>query len=289
MEKRRGLEGVRADCLRADYPAAQLGACAISAPSRHRIRPRGHAGAHAHWRPRADWLPQGSETRGGAEPSCLGYEIIPGGGARVAPPPESSSSNERGVRQTPLAIRSGNGCRADTGRRTRTRAHGTHARSGRWLEAPGARLGELPAAGAAMGEADAGTPSFEMTWSSTTSSGYCSQEDSDSELEQYFTARTSLGRRPRRDQVGAEAAGGGPGAVAGPRPCPVSFRGQSSWAAPRSRQRGSRADPGQPVEPCVGLSARGSWQRGLAGSQTGPTRGSSYVAWGRRGTGTVRL
>lgn len=51
-----------------------------------------------------------------------------------------------------------------------------------------------------MGEADAGTPSFEMTWSSTTSSGYCSQEDSDSELEQYFTARTSLVRRPRRDQ-----------------------------------------------------------------------------------------
>lgn len=47
-----------------------------------------------------------------------------------------------------------------------------------------------------------GTPSFEMTWSSTTSSGYCSQEDSDSELEQYFTARTSLVRRPRRDQVG---------------------------------------------------------------------------------------
>lgn len=91
-----------------------------------------------------------------------------------------------------------------------------------------------------MGEADAGTPSFEMTWSSTTSSGYCSQEDSDSELEQFFTARTSLGRRPRRDQVGAEAAGGGPGAIAGPRPCPVSFRGQGSWAAPRPGQRGCR-------------------------------------------------
>ncbi|XP_006873632.1 PREDICTED: ras association domain-containing protein 1 isoform X4 [Chrysochloris asiatica] len=51
-----------------------------------------------------------------------------------------------------------------------------------------------------MGETDAETPSFEMTWNSTTSSGYCSQEDSDSELEQYFTARTSLARRPRRDQ-----------------------------------------------------------------------------------------
>uniref|UniRef100_A0A8C4WQQ9 Ras association domain family member 1 n=1 Tax=Gopherus evgoodei TaxID=1825980 RepID=A0A8C4WQQ9_9SAUR len=35
-----------------------------------------------------------------------------------------------------------------------------------------------------------------MTWSSTTSSGYCSQEDSDSELEQYFTARTSFIRAP---------------------------------------------------------------------------------------------
>lgn len=59
-----------------------------------------------------------------------------------------------------------------------------------------------------MGEAE--TPSFEMTWSSTTSSGYCSQEDSDSELEQYFTARTSRVRRPRRDQVGSPggAAGG---------------------------------------------------------------------------------
>lgn len=140
---------------------------------------------------------------------------FPGGGARVATPPASSSSNERRARPTPLAIRTGNGCGADTGRRRRTR---THARAGRWLEAPGGRLGGLPAAGAAMGEADAGTPSFEMTWSSTTSSGYCSQEDSDSELEQYFTARTSLGRRPRRDQVGAEAAGGGPGRSRDPAP-----------------------------------------------------------------------
>lgn len=52
-----------------------------------------------------------------------------------------------------------------------------------------------------MGECEAGTtPSFEMTWSSTTSSGYCSQEDSDSELEQYFTARTSFIRKPRKDK-----------------------------------------------------------------------------------------
>lgn len=86
--------------------------------------------------------------------------------------------------------------------RTLVPAH-AHTRLGRWWEATGA----LEPAGAAMGEADAGTPSFEMTWSSTTSSGYCSQEDSDSELEQYFTARTSLARRPRRDQVGAAGCG----------------------------------------------------------------------------------
>lgn len=87
-----------------------------------------------------------------------------------------------------------------------------HAHTGKCARASGAVVGDYRRtelrrlaggrARAAMGEADAGTPSFEMTWSSTTSSGYCSQEDSDSELEQYFTARTSLVRRPRRDQVG---------------------------------------------------------------------------------------
>lgn len=40
------------------------------------------------------------------------------------------------------------------------------------------------------------------TGGSTASSGYCSQEDSDSEPELFYTARTSLGRRPRRRQVG---------------------------------------------------------------------------------------
>ncbi|XP_010367423.1 ras association domain-containing protein 1 isoform X1 [Rhinopithecus roxellana] len=91
-----------------------------------------------------------------------------------------------------------NGCGAALGQAhahtdTRTRTHATGAVVGGYGRAgPGGR------AGAAMGEAE--TPSFEMTWSSTTSSGYCSQEDSDSELEQYFTARTSLARRPRRDQ-----------------------------------------------------------------------------------------
>lgn len=73
-----------------------------------------------------------------------------------------------------------------------------------------------------MGEAE--TPSFEMTWSSTTSSGYCSQEDSDSELEQYFTARTSLARRPRRDQVGAGAPAAGAGRALEP-----ALAGELSW------------------------------------------------------------
>ncbi|KAL8212299.1 UNVERIFIED_CONTAM: hypothetical protein K2H54_042491 [Gekko kuhli] len=56
-----------------------------------------------------------------------------------------------------------------------------------------------------MSECDAAaTQSFEMTWSSTTSSGYCSQEDSDSELEQYFTARTSFIRKPHKEKVGSK-------------------------------------------------------------------------------------
>lgn len=42
------------------------------------------------------------------------------------------------------------------------------------------------------------TPSFEMTWGSSTSSGYCSEEDSESEFEQYFTARTSFFPKTRK-------------------------------------------------------------------------------------------
>ncbi|XP_067097368.1 ras association domain-containing protein 1-like isoform X2 [Osmerus mordax] len=44
------------------------------------------------------------------------------------------------------------------------------------------------------------TPSFEMTWGSSTSSGYCSEDDSDSEFEQYFTARTSFVRKPKKEK-----------------------------------------------------------------------------------------
>ncbi|XP_051270507.1 ras association domain-containing protein 1 isoform X2 [Dicentrarchus labrax] len=47
------------------------------------------------------------------------------------------------------------------------------------------------------------TPSFEMTWGSSTSSGYCSEEDPDSEFEQYFTARTSFFPKTRKDTVSA--------------------------------------------------------------------------------------
>ena len=45
------------------------------------------------------------------------------------------------------------------------------------------------------------TPSFEMTWGSSTSSGYCSEEDSDSEFEQYFTARTSFFSKARKHNL----------------------------------------------------------------------------------------
>lgn len=138
--------------------------------------------------------------------------------------------------------------------RTPIPAH-AHTRLGRWLETTGAQDSGSWRAGAAMGEADAGTPSFEMTWSSTTSSGYCSQEDSDSELEQYFTARTSLARRPRRDQVGAGVWGGGPVTVAGTLPLlsklPARVCGQS-----RSSVSGDSVPArGQPAKPCAGLSA----------------------------------
>lgn len=49
------------------------------------------------------------------------------------------------------------------------------------------------------------SPSFDMTWGSSTSSGYCSEEDSeDPEYEQYFTARTSFFPRARKDNAKAD-------------------------------------------------------------------------------------
>lgn len=42
-----------------------------------------------------------------------------------------------------------------------------------------------------------------MTWGSSTSSGYCSEEDSDSEFEQFFTARTSFFPKTRKANVNA--------------------------------------------------------------------------------------
>ncbi|KAM4652386.1 ras association domain-containing protein 1 isoform 2-T2 [Discoglossus pictus] len=50
-----------------------------------------------------------------------------------------------------------------------------------------------------MGKGDKDTPAFDKTWSSTTSSGYCSQEESDPELELFYTAKTSL--LPRRAPI----------------------------------------------------------------------------------------
>ena len=140
--------------------------------------------------------------RGLREGADLRAEIILGGEACVTPPFDILPPMRRQL--DPGCLRfSVNGCGADTGSGARTLIYG-RAR----VHALGAVVGVYRCTGAgglagvAMGEADAGTPSFEMTWNSTTSSGYCSQEDSDSELEQYFTARTSLARRPRRDQVG---------------------------------------------------------------------------------------
>ncbi|XP_037535304.1 ras association domain-containing protein 1 isoform X2 [Nematolebias whitei] len=43
------------------------------------------------------------------------------------------------------------------------------------------------------------TPSFEMSWGSSASSGYCSDEDSDPEFEQFFTARTSFFPKTRKN------------------------------------------------------------------------------------------
>lgn len=44
-------------------------------------------------------------------------------------------------------------------------------------------------------------PSFEMTWGSSTSSGYCSDDGSESEFEQFFTARTSFFTQSRKANV----------------------------------------------------------------------------------------
>lgn len=50
------------------------------------------------------------------------------------------------------------------------------------------------------------TPSFEKTWGSSASSGYCSgEEEEDSGFEQYFTARTSFFPQTRKAKVEASA------------------------------------------------------------------------------------
>ncbi|KAM9324897.1 ras association domain-containing protein 1 isoform 2-T2 [Gastrophryne carolinensis] len=53
-----------------------------------------------------------------------------------------------------------------------------------------------------MGKGDKDAMSFERTWNSTTSSGYCSQEESDPELELFYTAKTSI--LPRRSPSKAQ-------------------------------------------------------------------------------------
>ncbi|XP_050814623.1 GATOR complex protein NPRL2 isoform X3 [Gopherus flavomarginatus] len=103
---------------------------------------------------------------------------------RPAPSPEPSSDPAAG--RSGLVPSGAGDLRAPSPRRRRARLV--------------SRVGGRAAVGEGMSECEPGTPSFEMTWSSTTSSGYCSQEDSDSELEQYFTARTSFIRKPHKDK-----------------------------------------------------------------------------------------
>uniref|UniRef100_A0A8B9B9D3 Ras association domain family member 1 n=1 Tax=Anser brachyrhynchus TaxID=132585 RepID=A0A8B9B9D3_9AVES len=71
----------------------------------------------------------------------------------------------------------------------------------------GAVAGAGAGPGAAAGGCGAAAAALALRWGgaggtggSAASSGYCSQEDSDSEPELFYTARTSLGRRPRRRQ-----------------------------------------------------------------------------------------
>lgn len=89
-------------------------------------------------------------------------------------------------------------------------ARGAAGRAGRAVAAAAA---SVPVAGAGGGGAGRCGAALALrrggaggTGGSTASSGYCSQEDSDSEPELFYTARTSLGRRPRRRQVGSPAA-----------------------------------------------------------------------------------
>lgn len=51
-----------------------------------------------------------------------------------------------------------------------------------------------------MAKSEDKTPSFEMTWGSSASSGYCSEEESDTEFEQFFTARTSFFPKAKKDE-----------------------------------------------------------------------------------------
>ncbi|XP_053932879.1 ras association domain-containing protein 1 isoform X1 [Cuculus canorus] len=68
------------------------------------------------------------------------------------------------------------------------------SRRGAEARGRGCRGGRVPGAALSLRGGAGGTAG------STASSGYCSQEDSDSEPELFYTARTSLGRRPRRRQ-----------------------------------------------------------------------------------------
>lgn len=265
--------------------------CARATSAPFRIRSCSHAGAHAHTLRRG---PQGRwGLQGGAELSCLGAEIIPGGDARVAPPlevpppmrPELDSAGCVSV--LTVVVRALAPAHAHTEKRARARAPGAvvvgYRRTGLWKLAGGRGDGR-------GGRGDA-----------------VFRDDLEQHNEQWLLQPRRLGLGARAVLHGAYLVGtpaaprpgagrglwaAGQGQSLGPRPCPVSFPVESVWAAPRSFQRGSRASP-QRIRGtmCRALSGRRSCVPGLALSGTdGLNRGGgSYEAWGRPGAGITRL
>lgn len=231
---------------------------------------------------------------GGAELSCLGAEIIPGGDARVAPPlevpspmrPELDSGGYVSV--VTVVVRALAPAHAHTEKRARARAPGAvvvgYRRTGLWKLAGGRGDGR-------GGRGDA-----------------VFRDDLEQHSKQWLLQPRRLGLGARAVLYGAYLVGtpaaprpgaarglwaAGQGQSLGPRPGPVSFHVESLWAAPRTLQRGSRASPRRiRGTTCRALSGRPSVLRAealLCLLQTGCTRGRHYAAWGRPGTGVIHL
>lgn len=252
------------------------------------LQPRWCTCAHA-----PTWSPGEVGPAGGAELSCLGAEIIPGGGARVAPPlevpppmrPELDSAGSVSV--LTVVVRALGPAHAHTEKRARARAPGAvvvgYRRTGLWKLAGGRGDGR-------GGRGDA-----------------VFRDDLEQHNKQWLLQPRRLGLGARAVLHGAYLVGtpaaprpgagrglwaAGQGQSLGPRPCPVSFQVESLWAAPRSLQRGSRVSPQQ---------IRGTMCRALSGRRSCVPRpcsvwyrrvepgGGSYEAWGRPGAGIIHL